>query len=83
MPIRYLAESNLHIAVERKLSTLKEPIMNRSAKGHKSKLPEWQSARMKSLIEDRWSEIWAIVVERERSTQELHQYNGNFQQDSN
>ena len=48
--------------------------MNTSTKGHKNKLPEWQSARMKSLIEERWSEVWEIVVARERLTENLDRH---------
>ena len=40
--------------------------MNTSSNSNKSKLPEWQSTKMKSLIEDRWSEVWEAVVNRER-----------------
>ncbi|MEM6614656.1 MAG: hypothetical protein AAF652_20920 [Cyanobacteria bacterium P01_C01_bin.72] len=46
--------------------------MNMSEKSHRNKLPEWQSAKMKSLIEERWSEVWEIVVERERINRQLH-----------
>lgn len=34
-------------------------------KSKKNQLPKWQSDRMKSLIEERWSEVWKIVVERQ------------------
>ena len=41
--------------------------MNASSKSNRNRLPEWQSAKMKSLIEARWSEVWQAVVNRERS----------------
>lgn len=41
---------------------------------NKNRLPQWQSEKMKSLIEERWSEIWEIVVARERSEQDSHEY---------
>ncbi|WP_158260638.1 hypothetical protein [Pleurocapsa sp. CCALA 161] len=43
--------------------------MNPSNKNNKNKLPEWQSAKMRNLIEERWSEVWKIVMDRERSAQ--------------
>ncbi|MEL6928077.1 MAG: hypothetical protein AAFO95_05545 [Cyanobacteria bacterium J06600_6] len=48
--------------------------MNTSPKNNKNRLPEWQSARMRSLIEERWSEIWDIVVARESNNQNSGQY---------
>jgi|GEM_PF-6914215 len=48
--------------------------MNTSTKSHKNKLPEWQSAKMKSLIEERWSEVWEIVMSRERRTENLDRH---------
>ncbi|MEL6495981.1 MAG: hypothetical protein AAFQ41_12800 [Cyanobacteria bacterium J06623_7] len=47
------------------------------AKNNKNKLPQWQSERMKSLIEERWSEVWEIVVARERAGQRLYKYSRN------
>jgi hypothetical protein len=47
----------------------KKLIMNTPDKNHRSKLPQWQSEKMKSLIEQRWSEVWEIVVAREHSEQ--------------
>jgi hypothetical protein len=47
----------------------KKIIMDAPDKNHKSKLPQWQSEKMKSLIEERWSEVWEIVVAREHSEQ--------------
>lgn len=41
-------------------------IMNSSNKNHKNRLPEWQSIKMRMLIEERWSEVWEIVTARER-----------------
>jgi hypothetical protein len=43
--------------------------MNSSDKNYKNKLPEWQSEKMRMLIEERWSEVWEIVAARERSGQ--------------
>ena len=36
-------------------------------KNRRNKLPEWQSEKMKSLIEERWSEVWEAVIAREKS----------------
>jgi hypothetical protein len=43
--------------------------MNTPDKNHSSKVPQWQSEKMKSLIEERWSEVWEFVVTREHSGQ--------------
>lgn len=43
--------------------------MTTSNKNLRNRLPQWQSERMKTLIEERWSEIWEIVVARKESTQ--------------
>lgn len=43
--------------------------MNSSDKNNKNKLPEWQSEKMRMLIEERWSEVWEIVTARERSSE--------------
>jgi hypothetical protein len=40
----------------------------------KNQLPEWQAEKMKTLIEERWSEVWQIVMARERSTRNLRQH---------
>ena len=48
--------------------------MNTPDKSHKNQLPHWQSEKMKTLIEERWSEVWEIVVARERSTKDLLQH---------
>lgn len=42
-------------------------MMNTSAENRRNRLPQWQSDKMKSLIENRWSEVWEVVIERERS----------------
>ena len=42
-------------------------IMDTSEKNRRNRLPQWQSDKMKSLIKDRWSEVWEAVIERERS----------------
>lgn len=47
--------------------------MNTLEKSNKNRLPQWQSERMKSLIEERWSEVWEIVVAREHSSQNLQE----------
>lgn len=39
---------------------------------NKSRLPKWQSEKMKNLIDERWSEVWEIVIARERSHQNSH-----------
>lgn len=49
-------------------------IMNTPDKSHKHRLPDWQSEKMRTLIEERWSEVWEIVVARERSTKDLLQH---------
>jgi hypothetical protein len=38
------------------------------SKSNKNKLPEWQSVKMRTLIEQQWSEVWKIVIARERSS---------------
>ena len=48
--------------------------MNTLEKSNKNRLPQWQSERMRSLIEDRWSEVWEIVVAREHSSQNLQEH---------
>ena len=40
-----------------------------NSKNNKNKLPEWQSVKMRTLIEQHWSEVWKIVIARERSGQ--------------
>jgi hypothetical protein len=48
--------------------------MSTPDKNKKNRLPEWQSAKMRTLIEERWSEVWQIVTARERDTHNLHQH---------
>jgi hypothetical protein len=45
--------------------------MNTSNKNDRNKLPQWQSEKMRALIEERWSEVWEIVVARKSSSQNL------------
>ena len=56
------------------LGEFKELIMDSSAQKNrnKSRLPKWQSEKMKNLIDERWSEVWEIVMARERSHQNSH-----------
>ena len=53
--------------------------MSALKKNHKNKIPQWQSDRMKSLIEERWSEVWRIAIAREQSNQK-HDYFPNLRQ---
>jgi hypothetical protein len=53
--------------------------MNTSDKNNRNRLPEWQSEKMRTLIEERWSEIWEAVMARERSTQNSPQHSGRTQ----
>ena len=41
---------------------------------NRNRLPQWQSEKMKSLIKERWSEVWEIVVARKREEQNSHEY---------
>jgi hypothetical protein len=54
-----------------KLDNLKSKDMNAAnkSKNNKNKLPEWQSVKMRTLIEQHWSEVWKIVIARDRSSQ--------------
>ena len=45
--------------------------MNTSEKNHRNKLPQWQSEKMRALIEERWSEVWEVVIARKHSSQNL------------
>ena len=36
------------------------------SKTKNSGIPQWQSDKMKSLISERWQEIWEIVEAREK-----------------
>ncbi|MBE9043798.1 hypothetical protein IQ255_05160 [Pleurocapsales cyanobacterium LEGE 10410] len=47
-------------------------MMNTPDKNRGNRLPQWQSERMRTLIEERWTEVWKIVIARERSAQNLH-----------
>jgi hypothetical protein len=48
--------------------------MNTSDNNNRNKLPQWQSEKMRALIEERWSEVWEVVVARKRSSQNLHSH---------
>lgn len=43
-------------------------MMNTRDKNRGSQLPQWQSEKMRRLIEEKWSEIWSVVEARELST---------------
>jgi hypothetical protein len=47
---------------------MKVPDQNKS---NRTRLPKWQSEKMRTLIEERWSEVWQIVIARKRSSQNL------------
>ncbi|MGF1591543.1 MAG: hypothetical protein ACFCU7_20330 [Pleurocapsa sp.] len=51
--------------------------MNTLDKHFKSKLPQWQSEKMRTLIEERWSEVWEVVMAREHSAQNVLQHSKN------
>ncbi|MBE9045827.1 hypothetical protein IQ255_15680 [Pleurocapsales cyanobacterium LEGE 10410] len=53
--------------------------MNRLDRNCKNRLPQWQSEKMRSLIEERWSEVWEIVVARENSSENLNSYSKRHQ----
>jgi hypothetical protein len=53
--------------------------MNTPDKNYRNRLPEWQSEKMRTLIEERWSEIWEVVTARERSTQNSSQHSSSSQ----
>ena len=57
--------------------------MSTSNKNRRNRLPQWQSAKMRSLIEERWSEVWEIVVARERSSQNSPEYLRSLRGDTN
>ena len=40
--------------------------MNTFSKSITNRVPEWQSKKMKSLIGERWLEVWKVVVNRKR-----------------
>ena len=35
-------------------------------RGNSTSIPQWQSNRMKTLISERWYEVWEIVEAREK-----------------
>ena len=49
-------------------------MMNISNKNHRYRLPLWQLKKMRNIIDDRWEEVWGVVVARDRSLRDLHQY---------
>jgi hypothetical protein len=38
--------------------------MNNSNKRDNQRLPSWQLKKMKSIIEEKWSEIWQVAISR-------------------
>lgn len=56
--------------------------MNASNENNRNKLPQWQSAKMRSLIEERWSEVWEVAIARERSKQDLSEHSRDSSQRS-
>lgn|GEM_PF-2436539 len=54
-----------------KIITLKE-IMNREKDNQKNIVPQWQSEKMKTLIAERWQEVWQIVAAREQNRNQGH-----------
>lgn len=48
-----------------------QSIMNTSDNNRRNKLPQWQSEKMRALIEERWSEVWEVVIARKHSSQNL------------
>lgn len=48
--------------------------MDNTHNSHKNRLPNWQSEKMRRLIEERWSEVWEIVIARDRSVENLPQH---------
>jgi cytochrome c-type biogenesis protein CcmH/NrfG len=56
--------------------------MNNHHKNYRNKLPQWQSDRMRTLIEERWSEVWEIVMAREHSAQDLQQHSRSSRRNS-
>ncbi|MEM7591493.1 MAG: hypothetical protein AAF383_08225 [Cyanobacteria bacterium P01_A01_bin.83] len=41
--------------------------MNKIKNNAKNMIPQWQSDKMRSLIVERWQEVWQIVETREQS----------------
>ena len=56
--------------------------MNRLDRNCKNRLPQWQSEKMRSLIEERWSEVWEVVVARDNSLGNPHPYLKNHRRNS-
>jgi hypothetical protein len=40
--------------------------MSKAKDNENSRIPQWQSERMKNLITERWQEIWEVVEAREK-----------------
>ena len=57
--------------------------MNTSNRNRRNRLPQWQSAKMRSLIEERWSEVWEIVIARERSERNSREHPRAYPHNSN
>jgi hypothetical protein len=57
-------------------------MMNTLDKHHRSKLPRWQSEKMRTLIEERWSEVWEVVMARKHSKQNLPRLSRNSRRNS-
>lgn len=51
--------------------------MHKSTKNQSNRLPQWQAEKMRSLLEEGWSEVWEVVVARQRSVENSHQHYGN------
>lgn len=43
-------------------------VMSRTKNNQKNSVPQWQSDKMKTLIAERWQEIWQIVETRNRDS---------------
>ena len=43
-------------------------------KNHRNRTSLWQLEKMKTIIEDRWEEVWEIVTTRDRSLRSLDRY---------
>ncbi|MEM8721786.1 MAG: hypothetical protein AAGE84_21220 [Cyanobacteria bacterium P01_G01_bin.39] len=41
--------------------------MNKIKNTAKNMIPQWQSDKMKSLIAERWQEVWQVVETREQN----------------
>lgn len=51
--------------------------MNTPKKNNRNRLPLWQSEKMRGLIEERWSEIWQIVIAREEYNKNIYRQRNN------